>query len=95
MFVKSDIEKCLEAYRKEERVFEKLIFYPSDALQRTSEEFIASVIGTKTEFEDVKLFWVKAFQQILEKTYFLEEWEKWGKEHNSMFLMDAKPIIAE
>lgn len=94
-FKKADIEKCVSEYKKEKRSFEKLIFEPPESPQRETEEFLGCVIGTKAEFEDIKLFWIKAFEQILEKAYILEEWEEWGEEDNSIFVMDAQLMLKD
>ena len=91
-FKKADIEKYVSEYKKEKRSFEKFIFEPPESPHRKTEGFMAFVIGTKAEFGDIKLFWIKAFEQILAKTYILEEW---GEKDNPKFVMDAQLMLRD
>lgn len=92
-FSESDIQHYLPACISKSLPFDKEAYFRQENFNKAqTEESLASLVGKKTVFESLLLFWIKAYQKVLIWEEMLEEWETFTP---PMFVVDAKKTSGE
>ena len=92
-FSESDIQLYFPDYISKSLSFDKEAYFQQENFNKAqTEESLASLVGKKTVFESLLLFWIKAYQKVLIWEEIIEEWESFTP---PMFVVDVKKISGE
>ena len=92
-FSESDIQHYFPDFISESLSFDKEEYFQQEHFNRPqNEESLASLVGKKTVFESLLLFWIKAYQKVLIWEEIIEEWETFTP---AMFVVYAKKTSGE